>query len=127
MALESLDSVLAKRDSFEYMWELLNPAPEFRERYIPCMRVWNKLPHRAQQRMYWYIRKKKRLGEIIYDDPLYALTYITPVPENCNGRRDLDQLIKSTPMVSAFYNGKYGIYTLCESTIFEMTNIKRLN
>ena len=127
MAVESLDSALAKRDSFAYMWDLLAPREEFREQYYPCMRIWNKLSHRAQQRMYWFIREKKRRGEKIYDNPLYALTYITPHPSNCNGRQDLDDIFKKCKLVSAYYNGSFGIYTVLEATIFEMTNITPLN
>ena len=95
MALESIDTVLAKKDSFSHMWRLMNPDPRFRDQYVPCMQIWNKWPHRAQQRMYWYIRKMLRRGERIYDNPLYNLIYITPHPDNCNGRRDLDEILKN--------------------------------
>ena len=127
MALESLDSALAKRDSFAHMWNLLAPDDQYRDLYYPCMRVWNKLSHRAQQRMYWFIREKQRRNESVYANPLYALTYITPHPYNCNGRTDIDDILKKCKMVSAYYNGSYGIYTRLEATIFEMTNIKPLN
>ena len=127
MAVESLDSALAKRDSFAYMWELLAPKDEYRDLYYPCMRLWNKLSHRAQQRMYWFIREKKRRGEKIYNNPIYALTYITPHPYDCNGRTDLDDILKKCKMVSAYHNGKFGIYTLTEATIFEMTHVSPLN
>lgn len=127
MAVESLDSALAKRDSFAYMWELFAPKDEYRDLYYPCMRLWNKLSHRAQQRMYWFIREKKRRGEKIYNNPLYALTYITPHPYDCNGRTDLDDILKKCKMVSAYHNGKFGIYTLTEATIFEMTHVSPLN
>ena len=76
--------------------------------------------------MYWYIRKMLRRGVRIYDNPLYNLIYITPHPENCNGRRDLDEILKNNRMVSAFYNGSYGIYTLCEATIFEMSHVEEM-
>lgn len=127
MAVESLDSALAKRDSFAHMWALLAPKDEYRDLYYPCMRLWNKRSHRAQQRMYWFIREKKRRGEKIYNNPLYALTYITPHPYDCNGRTDLDDILKKCKMVSAYHNGKFGIYTLTEATIFEMTHVSPLN
>ncbi len=127
MAVESLDSVLAKRDSFAHMWDLLAPDEQYRDLYYPCMRVWNKLSHRAQQRMYWFIREKQRRNEIVYANPLYALTYITPHPYNCNGRTDIDEVFKKCKMVSAYYNGSFGIYTRLEATIFEMTHIQPLN
>ena len=109
MAVESLDSALAKRDSFAHMWKLLAPKDVYRDLYYPCMRFWNKLSHRAQQRMYWFIRDKKRRGEKVYNNPLYALMYITPHPYDCNGRTDIDDILKKCKMVSAYYNGKFGI------------------
>ena len=124
MALESLNTVLAKRDSFGLMWKLMNPDDRFRDLYIPCMRIWNKWPYRAQQRMYWYIREMIRRKETIYDNPLYNLLYITPHPFNCDGRPDLPDILKKCKMVSACYNGHYGIYTETEATIFEMTHIE---
>lgn len=127
MALESLDSALAKRDSFAHMWNLLAPDDQYRDLYYPCMRVWNKLSHRAQQRLYWFIREKQRRNESVYANPLYALTYITPHPYNCNGCANIDDVLKKCKMVSAYYNGSYGIYTRLEATIFEMTDIKPLN
>ena len=127
MAVESLDSALAKRDSFAHMWKLLAPKDEYRDLYYPCMRFWNKLSHRAQQRMYWFIRDKKRRGEKVYNNPLYALMYITPHPYDCNGRTDIDDILKKCKMVSAYYNGKFGIYTRLEATIFEMTHVNPLN
>ena len=124
MALESIDTVLAKKDSFSHMWKLMNPDNRFRDLYIPGVRIWNKWSHRAQQRMYWYIRQMLRRGEQIYENPLYNLIYITPQPTDCNGRADLPDIIKKCKMVSACYNGHFGIYTLTEATIFEMTHIE---
>ena len=126
MEAESLDTVLAKRESFSHLWKLLAPKEQFRDLYHPCMRVWNKWTHRAQQRMYWFIRQKMRKGEALYENPLYNLTYLRPYPDDCNGRRDLDEIIKNNNMVSAYYDGSFGIYTLTEATIFEMTHITPL-
>ena len=128
MEPESLDTVLAKRESFSHMWALLAPDEnKFRDLYIPCMRVWNKWSYRAQQRMYWFVRQRKRKGEELYENPLYNLMYLTPHPDDCNQRRDLDEIIKNNDMVCAFYNGHFGIYTRTEATIFEMTHITTRN
>lgn len=124
---EPLEHIIAKRDSFPLIWDLLAPRDEFRDLYPLCLRRWNAMTYRAQQRLYWYLREKKRRGEKIYDNPLYALTYITPYPYNCNGRQDLDDIFKKCKLVSAYYNGSFGIYTVLEATIFEMTNVTPLN
>lgn len=127
MEAESLDITLAKRDSFAHMWKLLAPEPKFQDLYSICMIRWNRLSHRAQQQMYWFIREKKRRGETVYDNPLFALTYTKPFPTNWNGKCGINEMFGKTQMVSAYYNGSFGIYTRLEATIFEMTHVQQLN
>lgn len=124
MATESLNDALSKRRSFAHMWALLNVKPQYRGLYDLCMREWNKLSYRQQQQKYWYIREKLRKGEVVHDNPLYALTYIIPRPTNWNGKQGIDDMLRTTPMVTAFYNGSFGTYTRLEATIFEMTHIE---
>ena len=124
---EPLEHVMLKRDSFTHMWKLLAPPAEFQSLYTICMKRWNELSYREQQRIYWFLREKQKRGETIYRNPLYAITYVHPFPNNWNGKTGINQMMKTTKMVSAFYDGTFGIYTLLESTIFEMTHIKPLN
>ena len=124
---EPLDHILKKRESFAHIWRLLAPKETFQPLYDQCMREWNKRTYNQQRQFYWFIMEKKKRGEVVHDNPLYALMYIHPHPYDWNGKPGINEMLKTKKMVSAFYNGKYGIYTLCESTIFEMTNIKRLN
>ena len=58
---------------------------------------------------------------------LYALTYLHPYPVNRNGSAELDDLMAKCKMVSAFFNGSFGIYTALEAEIFEMTHITPMN
>ena len=124
---ESLDSVLAKKDSLTYVWALLNPKPEYHNLYNQFMREWNRRSHRQQQQFYWFVREKIRKHQVVHDNPLYALCYIHPHPTNWNGKQGINSMMNSTKMVTAFYDGSYGTYTLLEATIFEMTHVKPLN
>ena len=124
---EPLEHVLKKRETFKHMWALLAPDDKYSDLYNQCMREWNKRSYRQQQQLYWFIREKRKRGEVVHDNPLYALTYIKPHPYNWNGKEGIQTMMKTKKMVSAFYDGHFGIYTLCESTIFEMTHITPLN
>ena len=125
---EPLEHVLKKRDSFAIWWEMMAPdEKKFGDLYTICMRRWNNLSYREQQRMYWYMNEKKNRGETLYENPLFALTYTKPHPYNWNGKEGIQTMMKTKKMVCAFYDGHFGIYTLCESTIFEMTHITPLN
>ena len=124
---EPLEHIIAKRDSFPLIWNLLAPRDEFRDLYPLCLRRWNAMTYRAQQRLYWYLREKKRKGEKIYDNPLYALTYTKPYPFNWRGVASIDAQFKREKMVSAFYNGSFGIYPQNVADYFEMTHITPLN
>ena len=124
---ETLDNVIAKRDSFRMFWELLTPRSEFNDLYPICMRRWNGMSYREQQRMYWYLREKKRSGEKIYENPLYALTYTKPHPFNWNGSARIDEQLKREKMVRAYYNGSFGIYPKNVAEYFEMTQVEEMN
>ena len=124
---ESLTDALQKRDSFEEMWKLLAPKEDFKDLYRICMTRWNRIPYHRQQQLYWFIREKKRNGEATYDNPLYAITYTKPHPYDWNGKQGIKKMMETKKMVSAFYDGHFGIYTQLEATIFEMTNQQKLN
>ena len=124
---EPLDDVIAKRGSFRHIWALLAPKDEFRDLYNICMKRWNDYTYRHQQRIYWYLREKKRKGETLYENPLYAITYCYPRPHNWNGDRLIADMFKREKMVSAFYNGEFGVYPKNVAEYFEMTHLTALN
>ena len=127
MSTEPLEHVIAKRDSFQFLWALLAPKDEFRNLYDICMRRWNTYTYRHQQRIYWFLREKKRKKETLYENPLYAITYCYPRPYNWNGKSGIDSMLKREKMVSAFYNGEFGIYPKNVADYFEMTHVQPLN
>ena len=124
---ESLEDVIKKRESFSHMWTLLAPQDKYRDLYNQCMRTWNKLTYNQQRQLYWFIREKLKRGEVVHENPLYALTYIHPHPYNWNGKPGINKMMKTTKMVSAFFNVSFGIYTALEAEIFEMTHITPMN
>ena len=128
MSPEPLDHILKKKQTFAYLWALLAPKDEFLGLKDICRRRWEEqLTFRQQQRIYWFLREKKRKKEKLYENPLYAITYCYPKPYNWNGKQGLDNQLKKEKMVSAFYNGSFGIYPKNVADYFEMTHITPLN
>ena len=131
--MESLDEALTKRGTFRHVWALIDPQDEVyrsNESYNRCVAYWNALSLQRQRQIYWALREQKRRGEPFKENPYYVISDCVPIPTNWNGRRGVNDLMKSqTKMVSAKYkaSAKYGIYTLFEAQLFEMTDIKPLN
>lgn len=128
MTPEPLEHVILKRQSFPHLWALLAPKEEFSGLQEICRRRWeNNLTYRRQQQIYWFLREKKRKGEKLYENPLYAITYCYPRPYDWNGKSGIDEQFKKEKMVSACYKGTFGIYTKNVAEYFEMTNVQPLN
>ena len=128
MSPEPLEYIILKKQTFPYLWALLAPKEDFRGLQDICRRRWeDKFTYRQQQQIYWFLREKKRKGEKIYENPLYAITYCYPRPYNWNGKSALDDQLKKEKMVSACYKGSFGIYPKNVAEYFEMTNVQPLN
>lgn len=89
--------------------------------------AWNKLTLNDQRKLYLYLLYRKWRGIDIYGEPFFIICNCHPVPFNWNGRQLLNRLIKESKLVRAYYNGSYGIYTLDEARVWQMTDVKPLN
>lgn len=60
--------------------------------------------------------------------PDWLLTdYQLPPPKNYNGSREFDDAVRTMPLVSASYNGAFGIYTLADAQKYGMEIKCRMN
>ena len=125
--METIGEVLQKKDTFDILWNLLKPGAEFQDRKNACRGYWNALELQRQRQIYYTLFWQKKRGETINPNPLFAIQDCHPVPTNWNGRPGLNDLMKTTKMVSAKYGQKYGIYTAKEAELFELKDIKPLN
>lgn len=127
--METINDVIEKRNSFQFVWQLLAPQGEYnnKELWTACRNYWNSLTLVRQRQIYYTLRWMKFRGERIKDNPLFAIQDCVPVPTNWNGNPGLNELMKTKPMVSAKYHDRYGIYYAIEAKIFEMTDVKPLN
>ena len=127
--METIDDVITKRfgKSLVFLMKVIDPE----RRYTIDQKLgekWDALTLTEQRKLYLYLLYRKWRGEPFYGTPYEIICNRHPRPFNWNGRPMLNDLMKSTTkMVSAYFEGSYGIYTLDEALLWQMTDKKPLN
>ena len=126
--MENLDNVLIKRfrKSLVHFMKLVDPERKYNIDQ-KLGEAWDALTLTEQRRMYLYLLYKKWRGDPLYGTPYEIIKNCHPYPTNWNGRTLIDRLMKENKMVSAYYNGDFGIYTIEEAFLWEMTHIEARN
>ena len=127
--METLDDVIQKKTSKSLLHfkRLVDPECKFGFD-TPLIEAWNQLTLNEQRKLYLYILYRRWRGLDIFGEPYAIIRNCHPVPFNWNGQNMLNSLLRSkTKMVSAKYNGSFGIYTLDEAKQYDMTIVKKLN
>ena len=126
--METLDDVIKKKMSKSLLSFMILVDPGKKYGFDkPLIEAWNALTLEDQRKMYLYLLYRKWRGEGFYGTPYDIIVNCHPYPTNWNGRPLINRLIKETKMVRAYYNGSYGIYTLDEARVWQMTDVKPLN
>ena len=123
--VETIDDVLNKKGSIEHLWKIIDPENKFS--YKTCVEEWYRMTLTEQRRLYLYLLYRKWRGDGFYGTPYEIVKNCHPYPTNWNGKALINRLMKENKMVSAKYNGEYGIYTADEARVWEMTDIITLN
>ena len=126
--METLDDVIAKRfgKSLVKFMKLVDPERKYSiDKELG--EAWDKIPLIDQYRLYFYLLYRKWRGEPFYGTPYDIISNCHPYPTNWNGRSLVNRLMKEGKMVSAKYDGSYGVYTLVEAKVWQMEDIKALN
>ena len=122
--METIGDVITRRfsQSLVHLMKVIDPERKYSiDKTLG--EAWDRLSLTEQRRMYLYLLYKKWRGEKFYGTPYDIVTNCHPYPTNWNGRTMLDQLIKDgTPMVRAFFDNGFGIYTRDEATVWNMTH-----
>ena len=126
--METIDDVIAKRfgKSLVKLMKVIDPERKYSiDKALG--EAWDKLSLNDQYRLYFYLLYKKWRGEKFYNSPYEIITNCHPYPTNWNGKALINRLMKEGKMVSAKFDGAYGVYTLVESKVWQMEDIKPLN
>ena len=126
--MESLDDAMKRKESVQVMWQLLKPAPEFRNLFNDFMRYWNRIERINQLRIWFFIKRKVDTKQPLDPNPLEVIKNCRPYPVNYNGTHGINDMLKSDrKMVKAYYNGSYGIYEQMDARLWNMTRVEPLN
>jgi hypothetical protein len=126
--METLNEVIDKKFSKSLLHFLKLVDPERKYGFeTPLVEAWNCLTLTEQRALYLYCLYRKWRGEGFYGTPYEIISNCHPYPTDWNGRQMLNRLMSETKMVSAKHAGSYGIYTLDEAKVWQMTDINPLN
>ena len=119
---ETIDDVLSKKGSIAYVWEIIDPENKYA--YSTAIKEWYRLSLLQQRRLYLYLLYRKWRGEGFYGTPYDIISNCHPYPTNWDGRLLVDRLLKEGKIVSARFNGSYGLYTRDEARVWQMEDVK---
>lgn len=126
--METIDDVIQKKMSKSLLVLMKLVDPECKYSFdTPLIEAWNKLTLTEQRKLYLYCLYRKWRGDGFYGTPYELIKNCHPYPTNWNGKQMINRLMKEGKMVSAKFDGAYGIYTLVEANIWQMTDITPLN
>ena len=124
--METIDDLLEKRQnkSLVAFMKLIDPERKFRID-LKLGDKWDALNLTDQRRLYLYLLYRKWRGEGFYGTPYDIISYCHPYPTNWDGRGQLlDSLLKEGKIVSAKFNGSYGLYTRDEARVWQMEDVQ---
>jgi len=120
---ETIDDVLSKKGNISDVWKIIDPPNKYA--YSTAINAWYRLSLTDQRRLYLYLLYRKWRGEGFYGTPYEIISYCHPYPTNWDGRGQLlDELLKEGKIVSAKFNGSYGLYTRDEARVWQMEDIQ---
>ena len=96
-------------NTFEAIWQLLNPQGEFKRRRRACERLWQGYEAARQEKIYSVIKGKLERGEFVNQNPYFA------IEDNAQACKTRQQTL-----TFAQYYAKYG--TTAETDGWKMEN-----
>ena len=126
--METISDVIAKTEHKSLYAFMGIIDPDHKIAWSRCLiETWNRLTLEEQRRLYLYCLYRKWRGEGFYGTPCEIIVNCHPYPTNWNGKPLINRLMKENKMVSARHDGNYGIFTLDEARVWQMSDLKPLN
>ena len=109
--------------NFETFWDLFNPDTEYNNRIAAAHIEWDKCSAAKQKAIIHKLQSAP--SEVAQPNPyFFIIDFPEPTPTNLNGTIQGEQLLNAKQAKTAFYNGKWGLYSLEDIQLF---NLKTLN
>lgn len=119
--VETIGDVFDKKGSIVHIWRLIDPDNHYS--YSTAIKEWYRLSLVEQRKLYLYLLYRKWRGIPVYGTPYDIITGCHPAPFNWDGRLLIDKLLKEGKIVSAKFNGSYGLYTRDEARVWQMEDV----
>jgi hypothetical protein len=109
--------------NFETFWDLFNPTPGYNNRTAAAKSEWDKCSAAKQKAIIHKLQTAP--GDIVQPNPyFYIIDFPEPTPTNLNGTLQGAEMLNANQAKTAFYDGKWGLYSLEDIQLF---NLKTLN
>ena len=109
--------------NFETFWDLFNPTPAYNNRTTAAKSEWDKCSAAKQKAIIHKLQTAP--GDIVQPNPyFYIMDFPEPTPTNLNGTLQGSEMLNANQAKTAFYDGKWGLYSLEDIQFF---NLKTLN
>ena len=109
--------------NFETFWDLFNPTPDYNNRLAATNIEWDKCSAAKQKAIIQKLQSAP--GDIVQPNPyFYIIDFPEPTPTNLNGTLQGAEMLNANQAKTAFYDGKWGLYSLEDIQLF---NLKTLN
>jgi hypothetical protein len=109
--------------NFETFWDLFNPTPDYNNRTAAAKSEWDKCSAAKQKAIIHKLQTTP--GDIVQPNPyFYIVDFPEPTPTNLNGTLQGSEMLNANQAKTAFYDGKWGLYSLEDIQLF---NLKTLN
>ena len=107
--------------TFNDLWLLLEPGPEYQGVRRACEKMWEAIPPKRQELIYRTLAEKKSLGEFVDFNPYYALQKnANPMPKFLDGWQQDDAHEEGIPLVIVHFNRRYLCCTRETMEAFEL-------
>ena len=121
--INNKNKAVMREINFQTFWDLFNPTPDYYNRLAAAHLEWDKCSAAKQKAIIHKLQSAP--GEIAQPNPyFFILDFPEPTPTNLNGTIQGEQLLNARQAKTAFYNGKWGLYSLEDIQLF---NLKTLN
>lgn len=109
--------------NFQTFWDLFKPSEQYNNRITATHIEWDKCS--AAKQIAIIHKLQSAPGEVAQPNPYFFIQdFPEPTPTNLNGTIQGEQLLNAKQAKTAFYNGKWGLYSLQDIQLF---NLKTLN
>ena len=109
--------------NFQTFWDLFKPSEQYNNRLAAANIEWDKCS--AAKQIAIIQKLQSAPGEVAQPNPyFFIMDFPEPTPTNLNGTIQGEQLLNANKAKTAFYNGKWGLYSLQDIQLF---NLKTLN